>query len=141
MLRANWGAHTLILPQSRQICSGVSVSIPPQDAVFASSYRLLTSHLFTDNLRFAISWCLFGYPNNTAVGDTPCITRYNSHIFLTNPASSQRIVPPVGLFRMQLNSIRSPQLPMNTVTVHSSPQSPSQSAMHVSQSKPTSSIS
>lgn len=26
------------------------------------------------NLRYAMSWCLFGYPNNTAVGDTPCIT-------------------------------------------------------------------
>lgn len=26
------------------------------------------------NLRYAISWCLFGYPNNTQVQDTPCIT-------------------------------------------------------------------
>jgi len=26
------------------------------------------------NLRYAISWCLWGYPNNTDVGDTPCIT-------------------------------------------------------------------
>jgi len=26
------------------------------------------------NLRYAMSWCLFGFPNNTNVGDTPCIT-------------------------------------------------------------------
>ncbi|ESZ99423.1 hypothetical protein SBOR_0185 [Sclerotinia borealis F-4128] len=26
------------------------------------------------NLRYAMSWCLFGFPNNTAVEDTPCIT-------------------------------------------------------------------
>ncbi|KAH8598095.1 hypothetical protein B0O99DRAFT_506613 [Bisporella sp. PMI_857] len=26
------------------------------------------------NLRYAISWCLFGFPNNSAVGDTPCTT-------------------------------------------------------------------
>ncbi|KAN0103309.1 hypothetical protein V8E51_011622 [Hyaloscypha variabilis] len=26
------------------------------------------------NLRYAVSWCLFGYPNNTNVGNTPCIT-------------------------------------------------------------------
>ncbi|KAI9646975.1 hypothetical protein NHQ30_004976 [Ciborinia camelliae] len=26
------------------------------------------------NLRYAISWCLFGFPNNTEVEDTPCIT-------------------------------------------------------------------
>ncbi|KAG9235295.1 hypothetical protein BJ875DRAFT_374536 [Amylocarpus encephaloides] len=24
------------------------------------------------NLRYAVSWCLFGYPNNTNVGSTPC---------------------------------------------------------------------
>lgn len=28
------------------------------------------------NLRYAMSWCVFGYPNNTAVGDTPCITSF-----------------------------------------------------------------
>ncbi|KAH8794625.1 hypothetical protein BGZ57DRAFT_866801 [Hyaloscypha finlandica] len=26
------------------------------------------------NLRYAVSWCLFGYPNNTNVPSTPCIT-------------------------------------------------------------------
>ncbi|KAB8299918.1 hypothetical protein EYC80_000161 [Monilinia laxa] len=26
------------------------------------------------NLRYAISWCLFGFPNNTQAEDTPCIT-------------------------------------------------------------------
>jgi len=26
------------------------------------------------NLRYAISWCLFGYPNNKEAGDTPCTT-------------------------------------------------------------------
>ncbi|KAF7920004.1 uncharacterized protein EAE98_009238 [Botrytis deweyae] len=26
------------------------------------------------NLRYAMSWCLFGFPNNTDVEDTPCIT-------------------------------------------------------------------
>ncbi|TVY84303.1 hypothetical protein LSUE1_G002728, partial [Lachnellula suecica] len=26
------------------------------------------------NLRYAVSWCLFGYPNNTQVGDSPCVT-------------------------------------------------------------------
>lgn len=26
------------------------------------------------NLRYAMSWCLFGYPNNTAIGDSPCVT-------------------------------------------------------------------
>ncbi|KAL3425870.1 hypothetical protein PVAG01_02661 [Phlyctema vagabunda] len=26
------------------------------------------------NMRYAISWCLFGFPNNTEVADTPCIT-------------------------------------------------------------------
>jgi len=28
-----------------------------------------------DNLRYAISWCLFGVPNNKNVGSSPCITR------------------------------------------------------------------
>jgi len=28
------------------------------------------------NLRYAISWCLFGYPNNPSVGDTPCQTSF-----------------------------------------------------------------
>ncbi|KAH8821720.1 hypothetical protein F5884DRAFT_100479 [Xylogone sp. PMI_703] len=26
------------------------------------------------NLRYAVSWCVFGYPNNTAVGSNPCST-------------------------------------------------------------------
>lgn len=26
----------------------------------------------TDNLRYAVSWCLFGYPNNTNAGGGPC---------------------------------------------------------------------
>ncbi|KAA8572858.1 hypothetical protein EYC84_003428 [Monilinia fructicola] len=26
------------------------------------------------NLRYAISWCLFGFPNNTEAEDTPCMT-------------------------------------------------------------------
>jgi hypothetical protein len=28
------------------------------------------------NIRFALSWCLFGWDNNTNIADTPCITRY-----------------------------------------------------------------
>ncbi|KAH6684370.1 hypothetical protein B0J14DRAFT_572732 [Halenospora varia] len=28
------------------------------------------------NLRYAMSWCLFGYPNNTAAPDTPCKTSF-----------------------------------------------------------------
>ena len=28
------------------------------------------------NLRFALSWCLFGWENNTSVLNTPCLTRY-----------------------------------------------------------------
>ncbi|QSZ30911.1 hypothetical protein DSL72_000469 [Monilinia vaccinii-corymbosi] len=27
-----------------------------------------------DNLRYAMSWCIFGFPNNTDVENTPCIT-------------------------------------------------------------------
>jgi len=26
------------------------------------------------NLRYAVSWCLYGFPNNTKVGDSPCVT-------------------------------------------------------------------
>lgn len=37
-----------------------------------------TDGIEIDNLRYAVSWCLFGYPNNDAIGDSPCITRYGS---------------------------------------------------------------
>lgn len=39
------------------------------------SDQLIKLFCALDNLRYAMSWCLYGYPNNTAVGDTPCITR------------------------------------------------------------------
>ena len=35
----------------------------------------LTNKKTLDNLRYTISWCLFGFPNNTQAGDTPCTTR------------------------------------------------------------------
>ncbi len=28
------------------------------------------------NLRYALSWCLFGFNNNTDLANTPCLTRY-----------------------------------------------------------------
>lgn len=30
------------------------------------------------NMRFALSWCLFGFGNNTALADTPCLTRWET---------------------------------------------------------------
>ena len=41
-----------------------------------SIHQKIANNFLTDNLRYAVSWCLFGYPNNTQVGDTPCITSY-----------------------------------------------------------------
>jgi hypothetical protein len=38
--------------------------------------KALTPISFIDNLRYAVSWCLFGYPNNTNIADTPCITSF-----------------------------------------------------------------
>jgi hypothetical protein len=29
------------------------------------------------NFRYALSWCLFGFDNNTATSNTPCLTRYS----------------------------------------------------------------
>lgn len=36
-----------------------------------------TDRCFTsDNLRYSVSWCLWGYPNNTNTPGTPCITHF-----------------------------------------------------------------
>ncbi len=43
---------------------------------YTSILQMTANNFLTDNLRFAVSWCLFGYPNNTQVGDTPCLTSY-----------------------------------------------------------------
>lgn len=32
---------------------------------------------FLDNLRYAVSACLFGYPETEHVLNTPCVTRYD----------------------------------------------------------------
>jgi hypothetical protein len=32
------------------------------------------------NIRYALSWCLFGFDNNTKVANTPCLTRYGNCI-------------------------------------------------------------
>jgi hypothetical protein len=34
------------------------------------------SSITSDNLRYSVSWCLWGYPNNTNVPGTPCITHF-----------------------------------------------------------------
>jgi len=41
-----------------------------------SKNKLLTFQSTIDNLRYAVSWCLFGYPDNKNVAGTPCTTRY-----------------------------------------------------------------
>jgi hypothetical protein len=33
------------------------------------------------NIRYALSWCLFGFDNNTKVANTPCLTRYGCKIY------------------------------------------------------------
>jgi hypothetical protein len=43
------------------------------------------------NLRFALSWCLWGFDNNTAIADTPCLTRYV-------PSPSRGVIADVGQF-------------------------------------------
>lgn len=32
------------------------------------------------NVRFALSWCLFGYDNNTQAADSQCLTRFVAHL-------------------------------------------------------------
>ncbi|CAG8977757.1 hypothetical protein HYALB_00010978 [Hymenoscyphus albidus] len=48
------------------------------------------------NLRYAVSWCLFGYPNNNHTDSTPCTTSFSCGLVQSgfefdslNPASSQ----------------------------------------------------
>lgn len=36
---------------------------------------VLTQSLKPDNLRYAVSYCLFGYPENDYVTSSPCLTR------------------------------------------------------------------
>jgi hypothetical protein len=35
------------------------------------------------NFRYALAWCLFGFDNNTAISDTPCLTRFEPPLFLS----------------------------------------------------------
>ena len=37
--------------------------------------------LYADNMRYATAYCLFGDPDNDALGSSPCITRYGSSHF------------------------------------------------------------
>ncbi|KAE8451890.1 hypothetical protein EG329_002731 [Mollisiaceae sp. DMI_Dod_QoI] len=39
--------------------------------------KLSDLHWAIYNLRFALSWCLFGFDNNTATANTPCLTSFS----------------------------------------------------------------
>jgi hypothetical protein len=66
---------TYVDPVSKQsdLQLGLCEYIPHRNT---SIPQMVANNFLLDNLRYAVSWCLFGYPNNTQVGDTPCIIRY-----------------------------------------------------------------
>lgn len=71
------------------------------------------------NLRFALAWCLFGFDNNTAITETPCITRYG---VLSTADQGDVSKPGVTDFladhsRRPLNSTRSRPMPPTTLSV------------------------
>lgn len=58
--------------QTFQTCVGCQLSSTYVDPT--TQQTDLQSALY--NMRYAISWCIFGYPNNTQVGSSPCETGF-----------------------------------------------------------------